>query len=291
MAIQEATELGAGLRLAMRDMEIRGAGNILGAEQSGHIAAIGYELYIRLLAQAVEEIRSGEPRREIGPVIMDLPLTALIPADYIVDTELRLAIYRRIAAVEDERQLDEVRQELEDRFGPIPEEVEHLLALIALRIRAQALGIESMIEREREIVIRPVPTAGLERRLVSRLGRAVKLTAHSIRIRLPDLTIPWREAVDVVLEAVESTQPGQSGAQGASRVDRRIAGRAANANDRLCRRSFASFAGRDRSAQASCAGSQRTNPRRASSAMIRRAFSSGVKPTVSSVISGFSGDS
>ena len=170
VAIQEATELGAGLRLAMRDMEIRGAGNILGAEQSGHIAAVGYELYIRLLAQAVEEIRSGEPRRETGPVIMDLPLTALIPTDYIVDTELRLAMYRRIAAVEDERQLEEVRQELEDRFGPIPEEVEHLLALIALRIRAQALGIESMIEREREIVIRPVPTAGLEHRLVSRLG-------------------------------------------------------------------------------------------------------------------------
>jgi transcription-repair coupling factor (superfamily II helicase) len=138
---------------------------------------------------------------------MDLPLTALIPADYIVDTELRLATYRRIAAVEDERQLEDVRQELEDRFGTIPEEVEHLLALIALRIRAQSLGIESMIEREREIVIRPVPTAGLERRLVSRLGRAVKLTAQSIRIRLTDLTIPWGEAVDFVLEAVESTQP------------------------------------------------------------------------------------
>jgi transcription-repair coupling factor (superfamily II helicase) len=206
VAIQEATELGAGLRLAMRDMEIRGAGNILGAEQSGHIAAVGYELYIRLLAQAVEEIRSGEPRREIGPVVMDLPLTALIPTDYIVDTELRLTMYRRIAAVEDEDRLEEVRRELEDRFGPIPEEVEHLLALIALRIRAQALGIESLIEREREIVIRPVPTAGLEHRLVSRLGRAVKLTAHSIRIRLPDLTISWRDAVDVVLEAVESTQ-------------------------------------------------------------------------------------
>jgi hypothetical protein len=72
-------------------------------------------------------------------------------------------------------------------------------------MRAQALGIESLIEREREIVIRPVRTAGLERRLVSRLGRAVKLTTQSIRVRLPDLTIPWREAVDVVLEAVEST--------------------------------------------------------------------------------------
>jgi transcription-repair coupling factor (superfamily II helicase) len=206
VAIQEATELGAGLRLAMRDMEIRGAGNILGAEQSGHIAAVGYEMYIRLLAQAVEEIRSGQPTEERGPVTLDLPLTALIPTDYIADTELRLAMYRRIAAIDDERGLVDMRQELEDRFGGIPEEVEHLLALIALRIRAQALGIESLIEREREIVIRPVPTAGLERQLVSKLGRAVKLTAHSIRIRLPDLTIPWQDAVDAVLEAVESTR-------------------------------------------------------------------------------------
>ena len=206
VAIQEATELGAGLRLAMRDMEIRGAGNILGAEQSGHIAAIGYEMYIRLLAQAVEEIRTGQPIPERGPITLDLPLTALIPVDYIVDTELRLAMYRRIAAIEDERGLVDMRQELVDRFGDIPEEVEHLLALIALRIRAEALGIESLIEREREIVIRPVPTAGLERRLVSKLGRAVKLTAHSIRIRLPDLTIPWQDAIDTALEAVESTR-------------------------------------------------------------------------------------
>jgi transcription-repair coupling factor (superfamily II helicase) len=206
VAIQEATELGAGLRLAMRDMEIRGAGNILGAEQSGHIAAIGYEMYIRLLAQAVEEIRTGQPIQERGPITLDLPLTALIPTDYIVDTELRLAMYRRIAAIDDERGLADMRQELEDRFGDIPEEVEHLLALIALRIRAAALGIESLIEREREIVIRPVPTAGLERHLVSKLGRAVKLTAHSIRIRLTDLMIPWQDAVDTVLEAVESTR-------------------------------------------------------------------------------------
>ncbi len=207
VAIQEATELGSGLKLAMRDMEIRGAGNILGAEQSGHIAAIGYELYIRLLAQAVEEIRSGVPHQETGPVILDLPLTALIPADYIADTELRLATYRRIAAIEDEQGLIDIRDELEDRFGDIPEEVEHLLALIALRTRVKALGIESMIEREREIVIRPVTTAGLERGLVARVGQAVRFTAHSIRIRLQDLDMPWREAIDLVLDAVESARP------------------------------------------------------------------------------------
>jgi transcription-repair coupling factor (superfamily II helicase) len=207
VAIQEATELGSGMKLAMRDLEIRGAGNILGAEQSGHIAAVGYELYIRLLAQAVEEIRTGVPIQESGPILLDLPLTALIPADYIADTELRLATYRRISAIEDEAGLVDIRDELVDRFGDYPEEVEHLLALIALRIRVQALGIESMIEREREIVIRPVPTAGLERRLITRLGKAVRLTANSVRIRLPDLDMPWREAIDVVLDAIEATRP------------------------------------------------------------------------------------
>lgn len=207
VAIQEATELGSGMKLAMRDMEIRGAGNILGAEQSGHIAAVGYELYIRLLAQAVEEIRTGVPMQESGPILLDLPLTALIPADYIADTELRLATYRRISAIEDDAGLIDIRDELADRFGDFPVEVEHLLALIALRIRVQALGIESMIEREREIVIRPVATAGLERRLIAQLGQAVRLTANSIRIRLPDLDMPWREAIDIVLDAIEAARP------------------------------------------------------------------------------------
>ncbi|MFM9105615.1 MAG: DEAD/DEAH box helicase, partial [Chloroflexota bacterium] len=184
-AIQQATELGAGLKVAMRDLEIRGAGNILGAEQSGHIAAIGYELYIRLLGQAVEEVRRGRPLEDPGPVTLDLPLTALIPADYVPDTELRLATYRRVAAVEDARGLAEVREELEDRFGPVPEEVSRLFALISLRHRATALGIESVVEREREIEIRPVETHCIERALRADLRPAVKLTPNSIRLRLP----------------------------------------------------------------------------------------------------------
>jgi transcription-repair coupling factor (superfamily II helicase) len=215
-AIQEATELGAGLRVAMRDMEIRGAGNILGAEQSGHIAAIGYELYLRLLAQAVEEVKSGRPIADADPVTLDLPLTALIPADYVADTELRLATYRRVAAVASPRELAEARTELEDRFGPTPEPVEHLFALISLRLRCAELGIESMVEREREIVIRPVTTAGLERRLGRKLGRALRLTPNSIRVRLPDLTIPWQEALDAVLDAVELDRAPVTGFGGAT---------------------------------------------------------------------------
>ena len=201
-AIQEATELGAGLKVAMRDMEIRGAGNVLGAEQSGHIAAIGYELYIRLLSQAVEEIRAGQPIDDRGPVTLDLPLTALIPVDYIPDTELRLATYRRVAGVASLPELAAMRDELDDRFGPAPEEVEHLLALIALRVRAEALGVESMVEREREIVVRPVETAGLGPRLRNRLGPALKLTPNSVRLRLADLAMPWQEAIDLVLDAL-----------------------------------------------------------------------------------------
>jgi transcription-repair coupling factor (superfamily II helicase) len=115
-------------------------------------------------------------------------------------------MYRRVAAVQSETELGEVRLELIDRFGPIPEEVEHLLALIALRIRAQALGIESMIEHEREIVIRPVETRPIEPLLISGLGGAVRVTAHSIRIRLLDLTIPWQDAIDLTLRAIESTR-------------------------------------------------------------------------------------
>ncbi len=214
--IQEATELGAGLHVAMRDMEIRGAGNILGGEQSGHIAAIGFDLYIRLLSQAVEEVRRGRPASDPSVVTLDLPLTALIPASYITDTELRLATYRRVAGVGSLRELAEMRAELEDRFGEIPDEVEHLLALITLRLRCEALGIESVVEREREIVIRPVQTNRLDaRRLNQKLGRALKLTPNSIRVRLPELTVPWQQALDTILDAVAGAVPQRTTAAAA----------------------------------------------------------------------------
>ena len=221
-AIQEATELGAGMRIAMRDMEIRGAGNILGAEQSGHIAAIGFDLYIRLLSQAVEEVSRGRPVIENTAVLLDLPLRALIPADYIVDTELRLATYRRIAAVTTAEGITEMRAELQDRFGPIPEEIENLLALIAVRLRCEQLGIESVVEREREMVIRPVATAQMDRRLIGRrLGQAVRLTPNSVRVRLVDLTIPWQEALDLLLNMIAAVQPERPAAPAALTDDER----------------------------------------------------------------------
>ncbi|HET9660599.1 MAG TPA: transcription-repair coupling factor [Thermomicrobiales bacterium] len=203
-AIQEATELGSGMRVALRDMEIRGAGNLLGAEQSGHIAEVGYELYLRLLAQAVEEARRGAPMPEQEAVTMDLPITALIPASYIQDVELRLATYRAISGIEDERGLADIRSELEDRFGELPDEVEHLLALIQLRIRSERLGIASIVEREREMVIRPVETGNMNtRKLIGRFGHAIKITPSSIRLRLVELDEPWAAALDAILDEIE----------------------------------------------------------------------------------------
>ncbi len=203
-AIQEATELGSGMRVALRDMEIRGAGNLLGAEQSGHIAEIGYELYLRLLAQAVEEARRGAPVPELEAVTMDLPITALIPADYIQDVELRLATYRAISGIEDDRGLRDMRTELDDRFGEIPPEVEHLLALIQLRLRSERLGISSIVEREREIVIRPIETGKINaRKLIGRFGHAIKITPNAIRLRLVELDEEWANALDTVLDEVE----------------------------------------------------------------------------------------
>ena len=203
--IQEATELGAGLRVAMRDLEIRGAGNMLGAEQSGHIATVGYELYVRLLSQAIEEVRSGRPALEQGPVTLDLPLSALIPDDYVSDTELRLNLYRQIAGVETLEQSAGLEDELRDRFGDFPDEVEHLFALISLRIRSAALGIDSVVERDREIVIRPVHTSRVDRRrLESKLGAAIKVTPNSLRLKLLELTIPWQEALEFTLSEAET---------------------------------------------------------------------------------------
>ncbi|HRA47802.1 MAG TPA: transcription-repair coupling factor, partial [Thermomicrobiales bacterium] len=206
-AIQEATELGAGMQVALRDMEIRGAGNVLGAEQSGNIADVGYELYVRLLSQAVEEIRQGYPFAETQTLTLDLPLTALIPASYVQDTELRLNTYRRIAGATSLADVTGMSDELIDRFGPIPEEVEHLLALIRVRIRCLALGMESVIEREREIVMRPIDTTLLRKRALEQaIGSALRFTPNSVRIRLPDLDVPWESALELVIADVERAQ-------------------------------------------------------------------------------------
>lgn len=151
-AIREFTDLGAGFRIAARDLEIRGAGNLLGAEQSGHIAAVGIETYLKMLDEAVRELK-GEVLPEEGPsTAIDLPLPMSIPHDYIADANLRMEIYRKIAAGEASE--EELATELEDRFGPVPAEVSTLIRVGALKRLAEALRVQSISARKNELVLR-----------------------------------------------------------------------------------------------------------------------------------------
>ena len=134
-AIEEFTELGAGFKIAMRDLEIRGAGNILGTQQSGHIAAVGYELYCSLLENAVRSLKNMPVAKQME-VTIDLPWPALLPRDYVPGQKLKIEVYRRLSRIRKLERLDDFRHEMRDRYGPIPTPVEWLLRLAELRILA-----------------------------------------------------------------------------------------------------------------------------------------------------------
>jgi transcription-repair coupling factor (superfamily II helicase) len=168
-ALEEFSELGAGFRLAMRDLELRGAGNLLGADQSGHIAEIGYDLYAKLLANAAKEYR-GEPVPEEWEVSVSLAAAALIPEGYLPEASERLEAYRRLAACASDAEIAEFGAELADRYGKLPEEVRQLLAEAEVRVRARAarvafLGVEDVgvLEPQVRLVLkffgRPAPEA------------------------------------------------------------------------------------------------------------------------------------
>ncbi|MCW2745035.1 MAG: mfd [Mycobacterium sp.] len=140
--IAQNTDLGAGMAIAMKDLEIRGAGNLLGGEQSGHIASVGFDLYLRLVSDAVAEFKGdGAGGDEVAEMKVELPVDAHLPHDYIPGERMRLDAYRRLAGVTDDAQLDGMREELRDRYGPLPEPVESLLAVAAFRVRARRFGV------------------------------------------------------------------------------------------------------------------------------------------------------
>jgi transcription-repair coupling factor (superfamily II helicase) len=141
--IGEATELGSGFKIAMRDLEIRGAGNLLGTGQSGHIAAVGYDLYCQMVSEAVAELK-GEPLREPAEIKLDLPLAANLPREYVTKEELRLEAYRRLAAVTTDAEVVDIRAEWEDRYGPLPKEAEQLLSVARLRAESARVGLREV---------------------------------------------------------------------------------------------------------------------------------------------------
>jgi transcription-repair coupling factor (superfamily II helicase) len=152
-AIEEFSQMGAGFAIAMRDLEIRGAGNILGTQQSGHIAAVGYELYCELLEKTVRRLKRL-PERERIETAIDLPGEAWLPRHYVPDMRLKIDLYRRLSRAITLEELMELRRELVDRFGPLPEAAERLLARMELRILAARWGIDAICLEDRYMVFK-----------------------------------------------------------------------------------------------------------------------------------------
>ncbi|MBL8104070.1 MAG: transcription-repair coupling factor [Anaerolineales bacterium] len=191
--IAENTQLGAGYSIAMRDLEIRGAGELLGTRQSGHIQAVGFHLYTRLLADAVRRIRTvkgqmskvEEPSLTFRPstfdlplsmpVNVDLPLAVGIPAEYIPDQDLRLRLYRRIADLRDETEIDALASEFKDRFGELPDMTANLFYQMRVKLRAEKAGLSSINWESGQIVLRyPTPTNGTEPKRLADLGAGIR---------------------------------------------------------------------------------------------------------------------
>ncbi len=208
--IREASELGAGFTIAMRDLEIRGAGDILGTRQHGHISAVGFDLYTRLLAQAVHELKARETGEAVTPtlpplVTISLPLPAFIPAEYVPENTLRLRLYRRMAQLATLEQVDAFAEELADRFGAIPDEVDNLLYQLRLKALAGRAGVEAITVEDGKLAVRcpRLETAnrpGLQRRL----GRGARVSRRAVW--LPHAGVPqqqWQVALVQVLEVLQ----------------------------------------------------------------------------------------
>jgi transcription-repair coupling factor (superfamily II helicase) len=178
-ALQELTELGSGFKLALRDLEIRGAGNLLGAEQHGHIAAVGYDLYSKLLAEAVQELRGDRTGVAVEPVI-SVSAEGFLPEDYVPEVNQRLAFYKRLATAAGDDELADLRAELLDRFGPLPEPADRLLDIIRIRIAARALGVERVEAGGGKAVITFAPSTPIE---PARLVAAIQTSRGRLRMR------------------------------------------------------------------------------------------------------------
>jgi transcription-repair coupling factor (superfamily II helicase) len=171
--LADHTELGAGFQIAMRDLEIRGAGDLLGAEQSGHVAALGFELYVEMLNEAVAEL-SGQQRVVARPVRIDARVDAYVPAAYVQAEALKIDLHRRIALAEHEDELRELRAATEDRYGPLPEPVENLFRLQEARLALALVGADYLVFRGGRVTIGPVALAASElRALRARVETAV----------------------------------------------------------------------------------------------------------------------
>jgi transcription-repair coupling factor (superfamily II helicase) len=210
-----ATELGAGFRIAMTDLEIRGAGSILGAHQSGHIHAVGFDLYSRLLGEAVEALRAqrefveagdvsaAEPAPKLAPASVDLGIPANIPESYVADLATRIGVYRRLVGLGDAAASQAIEDELRDRFGPLPWQVQNLIYVARLRAAGAGAGVRSITKNGERIVLQLHDEIGGARRaLQRRLERGVEAGHSQVRLDLEALSEGWQGPLMRTVEAL-----------------------------------------------------------------------------------------
>ncbi|MDT0347633.1 transcription-repair coupling factor [Streptomyces litchfieldiae] len=191
--IAQHTEMGAGMYVAMKDLEIRGAGNLLGGEQSGHIAGVGFDLYVRMVGEAVADYRAAltegaaEPEESLLEVKIELPVDAHVPHDYAPGERLRLQAYRAIASANTEDDIRAVREELTDRYGPLPEPVENLLLVAGLRMLARSCGVGDITLQGSRIRFSPVELRESQELRLNRVypGSVVKRATHQVLVPRP----------------------------------------------------------------------------------------------------------
>ena len=210
--VGETSELGSGFKIAMRDLEIRGAGNLLGTGQSGHIAAVGYDLYCKLVKEAVEELKHV-PKENQMEIEIEIPMTAYIPKDYIMRDDSKLEFYRSIADIKNNKDLERIQQTWLDRYGPVPEEAANLLKIAHLKLAARPLGIQKIIAKkipgfgkaEWNIHLRPLPLRPSQRVRTLRLyeGSLYKEDKQELILKMSEI----REASQEITDYLKSLEP------------------------------------------------------------------------------------
>ena len=188
-AIREFTDFGSGFKIAMRDLEIRGAGNLLGAEQHGHIAAVGFELYSRLVEEAVRELRGTATEEEKVEPFIDLGVSAFIGDDYIADPRLKIEVYKKVNAALTVEDLDDLEQEVEDRFGPASEPCRNLLAIARIRAIARGMGVAQVTSERDQVLVKLLPGAKVSGDQVMEAVRANRGRVYANFGKSPSLRI------------------------------------------------------------------------------------------------------
>ncbi len=181
------TDLGAGMQVAMKDLEIRGAGNLLGGEQSGHIEGVGFDLYVRLVGEAVAELRDGGGPVEVPPMKIELPVDAHLPHEYIPGERLRLEAYRKLAQAEADEQVEEIVAELTDRYGPLPEVVTNLVEVARFRVLARRAGLSEVTVQGNFVRLAPVELRESQMLRLKRVypGSLVKPAVRTVLVPAP----------------------------------------------------------------------------------------------------------